>query len=179
MPNRLLPWVGWNTGQISVLLIPQSVPPGRRVLRTVETNDPFVEVTRLWWERFASLEDWQSAAKIARVSTERRPQLWRGWEDWAWALHRQGRTRDAYKLLTPLLKKLVLPGPPSGRAAYSLACFCGALGKVKEGTRWLRLAYNMSRQKDDFRTQTLLEPDLREIWPGLAELSLDACSVLE
>jgi tetratricopeptide (TPR) repeat protein len=145
----------------------------------VVTSDPFAEVTRIWWERFASLDDWESAARIARVSTERRPQLSRGWEDWAWALHKQGKTRAAYKLLAPLLKKLVLPGPPSGRAAYSLACFCGALKKNKEATRWLQLAYNLSVHRDELRTQALLEPDLREIWPGVPELSFDACNVLE
>lgn len=179
MPNRLLPWVGWNSGQISVLLLPRAEYARARAVRTVATNDPFAEVTRLWWERFASLNDWRSAAKIARVSTERRPQLYRGWEDLAWALHKQGETRQAYRLLAPLLKKLVLPGPPSGRAAYSLACFCGALGKTKEGIRWLKLAYNMSVHKDDIRTQALLEPDLREIWPSLPDFSFDACSVLE
>ena len=97
--------------------------------------------------------------------------------DGSWV--KQGQTRKAYKLLAPLLKKLVLPAPPSGRAAYSLGCFCGALGKTKEGIRWLKLAYNMSLDKDDLRTQALLEPDLRDIWPSVAEFSLDAYSVLE
>ena len=74
---------------------------------------------------------------------------------------------------------MLCQAPPSGRAAYSLACFCGALGKTKEGIRWLKLAYNMSLDKDDLRTQALLEPDLRDIWPSVAEFSLDAYSVLE
>lgn len=178
-PSRLLPWVGWNTGQISVLLLPQDENSRGRSYRPVATDDPFAEVTRIWWERFSGLDDWKSAAKIARVTTERRPNLWRGWEDLAWALHKQGKSLEAYKILAPLLKELALPGPPSGRAAYSVACFCGALGRVKEGIRWLRLAHNLSRQHESFRIQALLEPDLREIWPGVAELSIDAFSVLE
>lgn len=177
--NRLLPWVGWNTGEVSVLLLPQAEPTRPRMYRSVVTGDPFAEVTRLWWERFATQGNWKSAAEIARVSTKHRPKLSRGWEDWAWALHKQGKTREAYKLLAPILKKLILPGPPSGRAAYSLACFCGALGKLKEGTRWLQLAYKLCQNRDDLRTQALLEPDLREIWPGVPELSLEAFSVLE
>lgn len=136
-------------------------------------------MTRIYWERFAAQDDWKSAAAIARISTERRPTLAFGWENLAWALHKQGETLKAYKLLAPMLKKLTLPGPPSGRAAYSLACFCGALGKAKEGTRWLRLAHTMSLNKDDLRMQALFEPDLREIWPGVAELSMDACNVIE
>lgn len=177
--NRLLPWVGWNTGQISVLLLPQDEYSRGRTYHPVATLDPFKEVTRLWWERFAAAEDWRSAVAIARVSAERRPKLAYGWENWAWALHKQGETLKAYKLLAPLLKKLALPGPPSGRAAYSLACFCGALGKQKEGTRWLRLAHRLSLNKEDLRMQALLDPDLREIWPGVAELSYEAYNVLE
>ena len=178
-PNRLLPWVGWNTGQISVLLLPHDAYARGRSYRPVTTSDPFADVTRIWWERFAALEDWKSAAAMARVATERRPTLSAAWENLTWALHKQGKTLEAYKLLAPKLKKLELPGPPSGRAAYSVACFCGALNRNKEGVRWLRLAYNLSLNRDDLRIQALLEPDLREIWPSVPELSMEACSMLE
>lgn len=134
---------------------------------------------RIWWERFAGLEDWKSAAAIAQVSAERRPNQYCGWENWAWALHKQGDSLKAYKLLAPKLKKLVIPGPPSRRAAYEVACFCGALGRCKEGVRWLRLAYNMSADRDELRIQALMEPDLREIWPSVSELSMDAYTVFE
>ena len=177
-PNRLLPWVGWNSGQISVLML-SSGDNRFRQNRTFASADPFADVTRIWWERFAAQEDWRAAEKIARVTTDRRPNKYRGWEDLAWALHKQGRTAEAHKILARLLRSLRIPGPPSGRAAYSAACFCGALGKSKEGIRWLRLAYKLSRNRDDFRIQALLEPDLRQIWPGLPELSLEAFNVLE
>jgi len=178
-PNRLLPWVGWNTGQISVLLLPHDAYTRGRFFRAVNTSDAFADVTRIWWERFAALDDWKSAAAIARVATERRPALSAAWENMAWALHKQGKTLEAYKALAPKLKKLELPGPPSGRAAYSIACFCGALDRVKEGVRWLSLAYALSLNKDDLRTQALLEPDLRGIWPSVPELSMEACNLLE
>lgn len=177
--SRLLPWVGWNTGQISVVLLPQDEFSRGRTYRPVATSDPFVDVTRIWWDRFAAAQDWKAAAAIGKTSAERRPDLAYGWENWAWALHKQGKTAAAYKLLAPLLKKLKLPGPPSGRAAYSLACFCGSLQKNRESARWLRLAYNLSQNRDDFRLQALLEPDLREIWPSLPELRAEACEILE
>lgn len=177
--NRLLPWVGWDSGQISVLLLPHDENSPHRCCKPVATKDPFAEVTRLWWERFAALEDWESASRIARVATQRRPENYRGWEDLAWALFKKGETRKAYQVLAPLLRRLTIPGPPSGRAAYSLACFCGALGRIKEGVRWLRLAHKLSTNPDDFRIQALFEPTLREIWPSLPELSLEACNVLE
>ena len=143
------------------------------------TADPFAEMTKAWWDRFATSGDWKRAAAIGKLAAERRPNEAYGWENWAWALHKQGESLAAYKILAPLLKKLKIPGPPSGRAAYSLACFCGALHKSREGTRWLRLAYVLCQNKDQFRIHALLEPDLRDIWPGLPELSSDACSVLE
>jgi hypothetical protein len=136
-------------------------------------------MTREWWDRFAAAGEWDKATAIGKLSAERRPNEAYGWENWAWALHKQGQSSAAYKVLAPMLKKLKLPGPPSGRAAYSVACFCGALNKVREGTRWLKLAYALCQDKDHFRIHALLEPDLREIWPGLPELSTDACAVLE
>jgi hypothetical protein len=147
--------------------------------RTVATADPFVEVTKLWWERFAFQENWSCAAELGKICTKRRPNLAYGWENWAWALHRMGDTEAAYKLLAPLMKRLKLPGPPSGRSACCLACFCGSLGRVKEGIRWLNLACVLAEDKDAFRNFALREPELREIWPSIPELASEAISVLE
>jgi hypothetical protein len=177
--SKILPWVGWSAGELSfVLQTPDKL--GRRTLNPPpKSDDMFVEVTRQWWERFAISNDWRSAAALGKTCTERRPDLAYGWENWAWALHKMGETEKAHKLLAPLLKRLKLPGPPSGRAAYCLACFCGALGKVTEGTRWLRLAYALAADKDAFRTHAIHEPDLREIWPGLPQFSEAALHILE
>jgi hypothetical protein len=138
-----------------------------------------MEVTKLWWERFAAANNWASAAELGRVCAQKRACLSYGWENWAWALHKQGKTSEAYKILAPILKKLKLPGPPSGRAAYCLACFCGALDRQKEGERWLRLAYALAADQDAFRHQAILDPDLRSIWPGLPDLNQEALSLLE
>jgi hypothetical protein len=178
-PSRLLPWVGWNIGDPSLLLFPEHRFDRGVSFRPFVTSDPFVELTKVWWERSAATEDWKTAVAIGKLSAERRPSQSYGWENWAWALHKSGETAAAYKVLAPLLRKLKLPGPPSGRAAFSLACFCGTMNKFREGTRWLRLAYNLSTNKDSFRVHALLEPDLREIWPGVPELREEACSFLE
>jgi hypothetical protein len=53
------------------------------------------------------------------------------------------------------------------------------LNRNSEGTRWLRLACAMAADKDAFRIQALLEPELRQIWPGIPELSTEAISILE
>jgi hypothetical protein len=177
--DRVLPWVGWRTGEISFLLLRCETLGRLRSQPTVATEDPFVEVTRLWWERFASSEDWKSAAELGRVCTKRRPKLAYGWENWTWALHRLGETEEAYRILSPVMKRLKLPGPPSGRSAYCLACFAGALGNPQEGVRWLNLAYVLAEEKDAFRHHALLEPDLREVWPSVPELASEALSLLE
>src|SRR5688572_14390948 len=174
-----MPWVGWDTGELSLLLVPEDGFVRGRSFRPVVTTDPFAEMAKSLWERFATAGDWTRAAAIGKVAAERRADQAYGWENWAWALYKQGNSLAAYKVLAPLLKKLKLPGPPSGRAAYSLACFCGALNRSREGARWLRLAYSLCQEKDQFRVHALLEPDLREIWPSLPELSIDAYSVLE
>jgi hypothetical protein len=177
--NRLLPWVGWKTGEISFLMLKRESLGRFHSSRTVATSDPFVEVTRLWWERFSVAEDWKSAAELGRLCTKRRPELAYGWENWAWGLHRCGDTERAYKVLCPIVKRLKLPGPPSGRSAYCLACFAGVLGRNKEAVRWLNLAYVLAEDKDAFRHHALTERDLRDVWPGIPELACDALSVLE
>lgn len=161
--SGLLPWVGWNTGRPSFASLEER-RLGRAVLEGISTcGDSFVEVTKLWWERFAASENWQSAAELGKLCARKRPKVSYGWENWAWSLHKQGKTREAYDLLAPMLKRLKLPGPPSGRAAYCLACFCGAMDQTREGTRWLRLAWTMAADRDAFRIQALLEPELRGI----------------
>ena len=177
--NRLLPWVGWKTGEISFLLLKRDTLARPLQQRPLVTPDPFVEITKLWWDRFASRDNWSCATELGKICAKRRPSLAYGWENWAWGMHRMGDSAGAYKLLAPILKRLKLPGPPRGRAAYCLACFCGALGKTKEGIRWLNLAHVLAEDKDAFRHHVLLEPELRDLWPTIPELASDAVSILE
>lgn len=131
----------------------------------------YVEVTRLWWDRFSASNDWKAAAALGKECTVKRPGLPYGWENWAWALHKLGRTKEAYQVLAPILKKLKLDGPPSGRAAYCLACFCSALGKKAEAMRWLRLALALAADKEIFKDHVVRDPDLRAIWPGMPQFA--------
>lgn len=177
--SRVLPWVGWNGGQISFVLVPGNHYGRTFIQRPVVTQDLYIEITRFWWERFAAAQDWVSAAALGKICTERRPEFAYGWENWAWALHKSGQTALAYKKLAPLLKKLKLAGPPSGRAAYCLACFCGALEKNSEGARWLKLAYALAQDKEVFKDHAIRDPDLRNIWPSLPQFGEVALAVLE
>lgn len=167
----VLPWIGWNSGELSFLLVAADQYGRRSVHRSVSTSDMYVEITRLWWDRFAASEDWAAAAALGKECTLKRPQLAYGWENWAWALHKCRQTREAYSILAPSLKQLKLPGPPSGRSAYCLACFCGAMGKQREASRWLRLAYAMATDKDVFKDHVIHEVDLREVWPGMPQFA--------
>lgn len=145
-----------------------------RLCRTYSANraeaansERFREISRLWWDLLASRQDWLAAGELGEVSTAICPTESFGWENWAWALHKQGKTKEAYKVLAPILRQLKLPGPPSGRAAYCLACFCAVLGKNGEAKRWLRLASLRAVNKEAFRLHVLREPDLRDIWATL------------
>ena len=124
----------------------------------------FSERARTWWETLAAREDWRAAGELGELCAAVCPDEAFGWENWAWALHKQGRTSEAYKVLAPILRQLRLPGPPSGRAAYCLACFCAALGRKEEGVRWLRLAEIRAVNKKAFRTHIARETELHELW---------------
>jgi hypothetical protein len=176
--SRLLPWVGWNSSEGSFVVVSSQEYGRRPASAKTSSGDVYVDVTRLWWERFAGSGDWKSAAALAQACTEKRPELPYGWENWAWALHKLGRTREAYRLLAPILKKLKLPGPPSGRAAFCLSCFCAALDKKAEGRRWLNVAFNLAVDKDALKQHAVHEPDLREIWPGMPQFG-DAITLFD
>ena len=79
-------------------------PLGQRPV--THTSDPFVEVTKLWWEKFVEKENWFCAAELGRLCAKRRPTLAYGWENWAWGLHRTGDSLGAYKVLAPMIKRL-------------------------------------------------------------------------
>ena len=132
--------------------------------------DPFVEVTQVTWDDFASSGKWAAAAEIAEIATKKRPGLYYGWENWAWALHKQGLTQSAYDLLAPIMKGLTLKGPPSGRAAWCLACFCACLSRTKEAKRWLRLSETLAHDKSVFHAHTVREPDLQKLWREMEEV---------
>lgn len=143
-------------------------------LRSPNTNpaiDPFIEVTQAAWDRLASDEDWPGAAAVGKFSAEKRPALSYGWENWAWSLHKQGESLQAYQLLAPLMKSLKLPGPPSGRAAWCLACFCAELKRTREAKRWLRMSAVLAQDKSTFEFHTQREPVLQAIWCQIAEVS--------
>lgn len=131
----------------------------------------FSLLAKNWWEELASRQDWMAAAELGEMSATLCPSEAFGYENWAWALHKQGRTAEAYKLLGPLLRQLKLPGPPSGRAAYCLACFAAVLGKRKEARRWLRLASARALNKQAFREHVLREPELKAFWARLDSLN--------
>jgi hypothetical protein len=61
-----------------------------------------------------------------------------------------------------------VPGPPSGRAAYCLACFCARLGRLTEGAKWLRLALIQAQDRAGFREYAFQDLDLEPLWSALA-----------
>lgn len=132
-------------------------------------SETFQDICQRWWDLFASADNWAGAGEVGKIETERCPNSPKGWENWAWALHKQGRTREAYALLAPILKELRLPGAPSGRAAYCLACFCSVLRKKKEAARWFRLALVQAKNRTAFQHITLREPTLKEFWSEVLE----------
>lgn len=134
-----------------------------------------VDSAQQWWDQLVAIKQWSTAAEVGKLCTRRFPKLYFGWENWAWAVHKRGDTGEAYALLAPILKGLKLPGPPSGRAAYCMACFCAVLGRLEEGKGWLRLALLRYPNRAGFSQYAVQEPDLEPLWPVLAELEAAWC----
>lgn len=78
-------------------------------------------------------------------------------EDWAWAEHKGGDTRNAYSILLQAADRF----QKTWRTAYFLACFAYALKRVREASEWLGLAFVLHSSPSQLKLRALREDDFR------------------
>jgi predicted Zn-dependent protease len=123
-------------------------------------GDP--QVLEVKWQIFARIEAWDKSLPIARDFCNAAPGLAQGWLHQAVSLYRLSRTQEAWDLLLPLVPKF----PRSWIIPYDLACYACQLGKVVEGRRWLRKAFQLGDAKE-VKVLALSDPDLKILWPEI------------
>jgi predicted Zn-dependent protease len=116
------------------------------------------EVLRVRYQLQAAVRDWRLAADTAQQLRERAPGRSFGWIQLAYALHELKKTREAYDVLLPALKRF----PREYIIPYNLACYSCQLDRLPEARSWLRAAVALAGIKA-IRKLADEDPDLKPL----------------
>ena len=94
------------------------------------------EVLRVKYHQYEKTGQWERAAETAQLLCQIIPEAPFGWIHLAYALHELRRTREAYKVLVPVVNRF----PEEYVIRYNLACYCCQLGELQEARAWLKKA---------------------------------------
>jgi tetratricopeptide (TPR) repeat protein len=118
-------------------------------------------VLELGWLIYYAAKEWQACADIGAVLVEQAPERSDGWRHRAAPVHFMKRTREAYDLLFPALKKF----PDDWSVHYDMACYACVLGDLKAAREWLARAFDLG-EVTKLKLVALDDPDLALIWTG-------------
>ncbi len=102
---------------------------------------------------------------VSQVLTEQLPKRLPGWLHRTGALHKLGKTHEAYHLLVEVVE--VFPDNQSIR--YEIACYAAQRGLIAEAVEWLKIVFATDTD-GEFRKNALDEPALEEVWKKIGEL---------
>lgn len=115
------------------------------------------EVLKLKCSILSVARNWRELRVLSATSAMYFPHEAAFAEDWAWSEHKEGRTADAYSILTQAAEKY----QKTWRTAYFLACFAYALKRVREATEWLGMAFLLHSAPAQLRQRAMREDDFR------------------
>jgi tetratricopeptide (TPR) repeat protein len=124
------------------------------------------QVLEFEWRLLAAEKRWLDAVAAGERLLRVCPEDANAWVHRSYALHELRRTREAFDLLLPALrrfpKEIIIP--------YNLACYTCQLGDLPAARRWLEraLALDDNAEEKFQRLRAALEdPDLQPLWPEL------------
>lgn len=120
------------------------------------------------WRWLAHEERWEEAVEAAQRLIERHPKRVDAWIHRSFALHELRRTREAFDLLLPVVKKF----PRELTIPYNLACYTCQLGDLPVARKWLKRAWVILPDREDrmLRLRAALEDeDLRPLWSEIRD----------
>ena len=126
------------------------------------------QVLEVKWQILARIQAWDQCLPVAEKFCAVAPALPQSWLHRAVSLYRLNRTQEAWDLLLPLAKKF----PRSWIISYDLACYACQLGNIAVGRKWLKKAFKLG-DPAEIKPLALADPDLKSLWPEIANSSLD------
>ena len=116
------------------------------------------------WRLLAAEKRWLDAIEASERLLRVSPDDANAWVHRSYALHELRRTREAFDLLLPALKRF----PEETIIPYNLACYTCQLGDLPAARNWLEqaLAFDNGAEEKLQRLRAALEdPDLKALWP--------------
>jgi tetratricopeptide (TPR) repeat protein len=118
------------------------------------------------WRLLAAEKRWLDAVEAGERLLRVCPDDANAWVHRSYALHELRRTREAFDLLLPALRRF----PQEIIIPYNLACYTCQLGDLAAARRWFEqaLALDDGVEEKLYRLRAALEdPDLQVLWPEL------------
>lgn len=119
------------------------------------------EVLKIQWAILEGSGNWDEAYALGESLRQATPEEPFGWNAAALALHKAGRSSEAYELIGAFCPKNL-----SSELALTTARIACALGKISEARLALEFAFTLAADEQNLRRQAQLEPDLRQLWPA-------------
>ena len=114
---------------------------------------------------YAAAGRWEMARIVARGLSISMPDDLFGWLNWAYALHKLKRTKEAYDVAVSVVTKFA----EEATLLYNLACYACQLGNLPEAMKWLKKAMDLDSKKE-IKLMALEDPDLEPLWFEISDL---------
>lgn len=130
----------------------------------VSSKDP--DILELRWKIYAELKEWHKALEVARTLIDVAPERPSGWINRSYCLHEMKETKQAFILLYHAAEKF----PSEPIVAYNLACYSCQLDNLEESRKWLKIAMEVAKNKDEIKEMALSDPDLQPLWDEIRNM---------
>tara|TARA_Y100000588_G_scaffold64126_1_gene63895 strand:+ start:9252 stop:9782 length:531 start_codon:yes stop_codon:yes gene_type:complete len=124
------------------------------------------DVMQVRWHVHNRRRDWEICLKIGRAMIEANPELPQGWINHCNALFYLNRYKEAFDLLSPMLKRF----PNDEAIPYNLACYKCQAGDLREAREWLERALEVGDTKR-IKKMACTDPDLQPLWEVADEVN--------
>jgi len=122
------------------------------------------DVLDLRWNAHVMANEWDAVLNVGSKLVQIAPEDPASWLARSQALHRLGRTQEAWDSLLPASERF-LQHP---LVYYNLACYASVLGNQNEAWRILQRAL-MYGEAEHIKQSALEEPELELLWPQIRE----------
>ena len=123
-------------------------------------------VLEVEWRLLAAEKRWLDAVAAGEHLLRVSPEDANAWVHRSYALHELQRTREAFDLLLPAVRRF----PREIIIPYNLACYTCQLGDLAAARRWFERALSLDESGEEklHRLRAALEDsDLQSLWPEL------------
>lgn len=124
------------------------------------------------WRLLAAENRWLDAVASGERLLRVRPDDTNAWVHRSYALHELRRTREAFDLLLPAVRRF----PRESIIPYNLACYTCQLGDRPAAQRWFERALALDNNAEEKRHRlraALADADLQPLWPELRDWLAD------